>query len=63
MENTRKIIGLTIIFLWSLCIVFILILMAIGLIDVDKGIEILKSFSSVSSGFVGLIIGYYFSKE
>ena len=44
MENTRKIIGLTIIFLWSLCIVFILILMAIGLIDVDKGIEILKSF-------------------
>jgi len=63
MESTRRIIGLTIVFLWSLCILLILILMSIDLIDVTKGIEILKSFSSVSSGFVGLIIGYYFSKD
>ncbi|NMH63773.1 hypothetical protein [Shewanella salipaludis] len=33
-----------------------------GFLQTNDAIEILKAFSSVFSGFVGLVIGYYFGR-
>lgn len=33
-----------------------------GNLQTTEAIEILKAFSSVVSGFVGLVIGYYFGR-
>lgn len=41
----------------------IVILMVIGILQPSAGTEILKSFSSICSGFVGIVIGYYFTKN
>jgi len=60
-SKIKSIIGLAIIGTWSGSILLILLLMVFNVLDVNKGQEILKTFSSVSSGFVGLIVGYYFT--
>jgi hypothetical protein len=39
------------------------ILVVIGRLQSNDGIEMLKTFSSVFSGFVGLVVGYYFAKK
>ena len=39
------------------------ILVIVGILQSNDGIEIIKTFSSVYSGFVGLVVGYYFGKS
>ncbi len=41
----------------------VLFLIVFNMLDANKGQEILKTFSSISSGFVGLIIGHYFTSR
>ena len=61
MKDIRKTLALIIIGTWSATILLILFLIVFNLIDIVKGQEILKTFSSVSSGFVGMVFGYYFT--
>nr|VFJ55072.1 MAG: hypothetical protein BECKDK2373C_GA0170839_104633 [Candidatus Kentron sp. DK] len=61
MNDMRKLLSIIVLGTWSGVIVLIFILMVFSLIDVEAGKELLKTFSSVSSGFVGLIFGYYFT--
>jgi hypothetical protein len=61
MKDARKPLAFIIVGTWSVSILLILILLIFNLIEVGKGQEILKTFSSVSSGFVGMVFGYYFS--
>lgn len=39
------------------------VLVIVGVLQSNDGVEILKTFSSVFSGFVGLVVGYYFAKK
>lgn len=39
------------------------ILVFTGSLQANEAIEVLKAFSSVFSGFVGLVIGYYFGRS
>ena len=61
MNDMRKYLAYIIIGTWSASIVIILLLMAFNIVDFERGQEIMKSFSSVTSGFVGIVIGYYFT--
>ena len=46
------------------CVSFLtVILVVIGMLQSNDGVYIVKTFSSVYSGFVGLVIGYYFGKS
>jgi len=38
-------------------------LVVVGFLHINDGIEILKAFASLYSGFVGIVVGYYFSKN
>lgn len=59
--DIRKMLACTIILTWSFCTTIIILLMILNFIDVSKAQDILKTFSSVSSGFIGMVLGYYFS--
>lgn len=61
MKDIRKLLSFVVVGTWSGGIIIILLLMAFDLIDIGKGQEILKTFSSISSGFVGMVFGYYFT--
>ena len=39
----------------------IVVLIVVGFLQAEDGKDILKSFSSIFSGFVGIILGYYFT--
>ena len=39
------------------------ILVVVGVLQFNDGVEILKTFSSIFSGFVGLVVGHYFAKK
>ncbi len=62
MNGMRKLLAVIVVGTWSVSIAMILLLMIFGLIDVAKGEDVLKTFSSVSSGFVGMVFGYYFTR-
>lgn len=53
MKDMRRFLSVAIVSLWGVTIILVLLMMLFGLINVDKGQDILKSFSSVTSGFVG----------
>jgi hypothetical protein len=38
-------------------------LVVFGYLQSKDGVEILKTFSSIFSGFVGLVVGNYFTKK
>jgi hypothetical protein len=64
--NTEKIrtwLALLLVGGFSLVTFLTVILVAVGFLKWGDGIEILKSFSSVYSGFVGIVVGYYFGKN
>ena len=63
MRDMRKVLALLVVGTWSFSIVVLLLLITFNFVDVAKGQEILKTFSSVSSGFVGMVFGYYFTRD
>lgn len=60
-SSTRRIIAIMIVSCWLFSILSILSFMILDVIDLEAGIAMLKTFSSISSGFVGIVIGHYFS--
>ena len=63
MKDIRRFISVTVVGLWAASMFLILILMIFRMVTVDEGKDIFKSFSSVTSGFVGIVIGYYFTRS
>ena len=63
MQNVRRNIAYALVGVWGASILLILVLMIFKLVDLSEGQEILKTFSSVTSGFVGMILGFYFTRE
>lgn len=63
MSDLKKKIALIIVGQWVASISIILILVIFNLLKPSEGIEFLKSYSSITSGFVGIIIGYLFSSD
>lgn len=62
-HNIRTLLALVLVGGFSIVCFLIVILVTTGFLQSRDGTEILKTFSSVYSGFVGLIIGYYFGKH
>ena len=62
MNKIRRNIAYALIGVWGICILLILLLMMFDLVNISEGQEILKTFSSVTSGFVGMILGFYFTR-
>jgi len=48
---------------FSLLIFLAVIFMITGFLQPDDGKEILKTLASIYSGFVGIIVGYYYAKS
>jgi hypothetical protein len=48
---------------FSVVVFLTVVLVVVGFLQSNDGIELLKTFSSVFSGFVGLVVGYYFAKK
>nr|VFK20881.1 MAG: hypothetical protein BECKLFY1418C_GA0070996_108011 [Candidatus Kentron sp. LFY] len=63
MRDMRKVLSIIVLGTWSAGILLIFILIIFNLIDVEIGKELLKTFSSISSGFVGVVFGYYFTSR
>lgn len=63
MTNTKKIISIAIVFQWVIATSTILMLIIGKVIEVDKGLDLLKSYSAITSGFVGIVIGHLFSSN
>jgi hypothetical protein len=63
LDTTRNWLALILVGGFSLVTFLTVILVVIGILQSKDGIEVLKNFSSVYSGFVGLVVGYYFGKS
>jgi len=63
MTELRKTIALIIIIQWVISISAILLLIVLDLLSSTEGMDLLKSYSSITSGFVGIIIGYLFTSN
>lgn len=61
MEKAKYIISITIIIQWILSLSIVVLLIALGLIDKNEGVDFLKSYSTVASPFVGMVMGYLFT--
>lgn len=62
-HKIRTLLALILVGGFSIVCFLTVILVITGILQSKDGTEILKTFSSVYSGFVGLIIGYYFGKH
>lgn len=63
MDKFKKWLAIAIVFQWLVANTFILILAALDMFTINEGVELLKSYNSVSSGIVGSVVGsFYFSK-
>lgn len=62
-SDIRKVLAILIVGGWFVSGLLILLTIILGLISFKEGIEILKTVSSVTSGFVGMILGYYFTRD
>jgi len=62
-NHIRRTLSYLVVGSWAVSILFVLTIIVFGLVDMKQGFEILKNFSSISSGFVGVIIGYYFTNR
>lgn len=63
MNGIKKIIALVLVLQWVVSTSAILTLLILGAIDKNDGIDLLKNYSSITSGFVGIVIGYLFSSK
>ncbi|GAB0151486.1 hypothetical protein [Marinobacterium sp. BA1] len=62
-ERVRQIIAFGVIGGFLFCCICIALVMVLGFLDPRDGLSILKDFSGVFSGIIGLIVGYYFGKQ
>lgn len=60
-QTVRSVVALTLVLGFTITCCAIIIQVAQGALDFTHGTDLIKHFSSVFSGFVGLVIGYYFT--
>jgi hypothetical protein len=63
MQQIRKWLSFLLVGSWAFSILAILIVSLFGLLPIEKGLDAIKVFSSVTSGFVGIVLGYYFTRS
>lgn len=63
MNDVRKLITLVVLGIWAITLIIVLILIVTQQVGLEGGLQLLAQFSGVTSGFVGIIIGYYFTKD
>lgn len=63
MSDTRKLIAILILGIWGVTLFICLGLIIFDEIGLDSGLTLLAQISGVTSGFVGIIIGYYFTND
>jgi hypothetical protein len=62
-EKIRQYLAFIVFGVYVFLFVFVFVVIIIGFMDVNSGIDLLKTMSGIFSGFIGVIIGYYFSKK
>ena len=63
MSDIRKLITTIVLGVWAFTLLIVLALIVMQQISLEGGLQLLAQFSGVTSGFVGIIIGYYFTKD
>ena len=63
MDNVRKWLTYMVVGTWAVTALCVLVLIFTRQIDFESGLRLLTTVSGVTSGFVGVILGYYFSKS
>lgn len=61
-QKTRSRLAIIVVTTWIVSLVVMLVLGGLDN-DVDEWVGLMKEFSSVTSGIVGAIVGYYFGKD
>jgi hypothetical protein len=62
MNKVRHIIAVGVVAVFLIVVLSTTGMMIFGAIAREEGLEILKLFSSIVSGFVGVVFGYYFGQ-
>lgn len=62
-EEIRQYLAFIVLGVFVLLFVIVFVVIIIGFMDVNSGIDLLKTMFSLFSGLIGVIIGYYFSKK
>jgi len=63
MEPIQKWLSFVVIGAWVLSTLVIVVVIVAGRVDIETGLKLLSQVSGVTSGFVGVIIGYYFTRS
>ncbi len=61
-QRTRSKLAIIVVTSWIASLVIMLVLGGLDN-DIDQWVGLMKEFSSVTSGIVGAIVGYYFGKD
>lgn len=61
-QKTRSKLAIIVVTTWIASLVIMLVLGGLDN-DIDEWVGLMKEFSSVTSGIVGAIVGYYFGKD
>lgn len=61
-QKTRSKLAIIVVTTWIVSLVIMLVLGGLDN-DIDEWVGLMKEFSSVTSGIVGAIVGYYFGKD
>lgn len=61
-HRTRNKLAIIVVTTWIVSLVIMLVLGGLDN-DIDEWVGLMKEFSSVTSGIVGAIVGYYFGKD
>lgn len=59
--NIKNFIAIVLVLVFVISVALIAIFILIGVIDKDVGLDLLKNVTASTSGFVGIIVGHYFS--
>ena len=62
MEAVQRWIALVIVGAWVLTTLVIVVVIVSARVNLEDGLKLLSQVSGVTSGFVGVIVGYYFTK-
>jgi hypothetical protein len=63
LEQIQKWLAITLVGAWVLTTLLIVIMIVIARIGLEDGFKLLSQVSGVTSGFVGVIVGYYFTRQ
>jgi hypothetical protein len=59
--SIKNLIAILLVLIFVISVIFISGFVLMGFIDKDTGLDLLKNVMASTSGFVGIIVGHYFS--